>query len=116
MGIRRIALTTAWVIVLIQAVLFARLVFNRPYSTVYRCVAIYFVVLAGAGLARRWGETVLFGIGAFCILFYWQPYSGISFSHMEAVMQDVVYPAIGVILAGILGGIVEAMQRLTKRE
>jgi hypothetical protein len=83
----------------------------RP--SIYLYAPIYFVLLAGIGLFRQWGPPVLFTLGGFCIPFYWQLHGGVSSSYMENVMQDLIYPCIDAVVAGVLGIVVEQWFKLS---
>jgi hypothetical protein len=108
-GGRRLLLTSGWIVVLAHALGVLHMWFEGPFGITRRYMAVYFVMVAEAGLLCRWGPIVLFTLGGFCTTSYWQPYSHIASNYMEEVMQDVGIPAFAAIVGGIIGAIMETV-------
>jgi hypothetical protein len=96
-------LTIGWVVVFLHAIALAY-EYSRPgYPNRYRYAGIYFLLLAGVGTWRRWGTTVLFGLGVFCVVAYWQPYPHVGSTHMDEVMVELGIPIIWAAFGTIIG-------------
>jgi hypothetical protein len=107
-AVKMSAVRIAWLIVFIHALLLVHRSTSESHTQLY--AHIYFLLVAEAGLLCRWGPLVLFTLGGYCVVDYWQPYSHISSSHMDDVMLNVGIPAIAGLVGFIVGVVVESLR------
>jgi hypothetical protein len=114
---RRPIRSLGWLAVLYYTVGFTRMTLTHHHVPTV-CAAVYFVLLAMAGLICQWGPTAMFPLGGFCATMYWgifQPGVTGYREWWEIVLQNVGYSAIVAVIGLGLGACLELVPRAMKR-
>jgi|HubBroStandDraft_1064217.scaffolds.fasta_scaffold743679_1 hypothetical protein len=110
--VRRPWRSIGWLIVLSHAAANVRRGLVDPNYLLY--AEIYFLLLAVVGLVCRWGPAAMFTLGGFCVTHYWSPWGVVASSHMEAVWQDLINPAICAGIGLLFGAQLELVERMKR--
>jgi hypothetical protein len=108
-------LRVPWLIVALHALRFSTIAFQFYPGTLFKSVAIWFLLLSVVGLWRNWGPIILLALAGFYFGIFW--FRAYPYTHdaWEVMMEDVGFPVIFAALGGFVGAFVEVARVLEKK-